>query len=96
VESYAFFQMLSKNVATSVAAFLFVVGCVTATYTGRGQLMLVSESNEIESGEEAYRHIMRDSVLVDNSDALRIVRKVGEENCAGGEQAGIQMGIPGY
>ena len=40
--------------------------------------MLVSESNEIESGEEAYRHIMRDSVLTDNSDALHMVRKVGE------------------
>jgi hypothetical protein len=25
--------------------------------------MLVSELNEIESGEEAYRHIVRDSVL---------------------------------
>jgi metalloendopeptidase OMA1, mitochondrial len=36
--------------------------------------MLVSESNEIE----AYRHIMRDSVLTDNSDALHMVRKVGE------------------
>ena len=70
--------MLSKNIAASVAALLFVVGCVTAPYTGRGQLMLVSESNEIESGEEAYREIMRDSVLADNSDALRIVRKVGE------------------
>jgi predicted Zn-dependent protease len=40
--------------------------------------MLVSESSEMESGEEAYRHIMRDSVLADNSDALRIVRKLGE------------------
>lgn len=40
--------------------------------------MLVSESSEMESGEGAYRHIMRDSVLADNPDALRIVRKVGE------------------
>lgn len=40
--------------------------------------MLVSESNEIESGDEAYRLILRDSVVTDNSDALRIVRKVGE------------------
>lgn len=70
--------MLSKNVAASAAAALLVVSCVTAPYTGRGQLMLVSESNEIESGEEAYRHIMRDSVLTDNSDALHMVRKVGE------------------
>ena len=54
--------MLSKNVAASVAALLFVVGCVTAPYTGRGQLMLVFESNEIESGGRGLRHIMRDSV----------------------------------
>jgi metalloendopeptidase OMA1, mitochondrial len=40
--------------------------------------MLVSESNEIESGEQAYRLILRDSVLADNSDALRVVRKVGQ------------------
>lgn len=40
--------------------------------------MLVSESNEIESGEQAYQLILRDSVLAESSDALRIVRKVGE------------------
>jgi metalloendopeptidase OMA1, mitochondrial len=40
--------------------------------------MLVSESNEMESGTLAYREIMRDSVLSDNSEALRLVRKVGE------------------
>ena len=72
------FPMLGRNVAAAVAALLWVAGCVTAPYTGRGQLMLVSESNEMESGEDAYRHIMRDSVLADNPDALRIVRKVGE------------------
>ena len=40
--------------------------------------MLVPESNEIASGEQAYRQISRDSVLTDNSQALRIVRRVGE------------------
>ncbi len=40
--------------------------------------MLVSESNEITSGEQAYDQIMRDSVLSDNSEALRILRRVGE------------------
>jgi hypothetical protein len=42
--------MLNKNVAASVAAALLLVGCVAAPYTG--QLMLVSESNEMESREE--------------------------------------------
>ena len=40
--------------------------------------MLVSEGDEIGAGEQAYRHILRDSVLSDNSEALRLVRKVGE------------------
>ena len=40
--------------------------------------MLVSESQEISMGEEAYRHELRSSVLSNNPEALRIVRKVGE------------------
>jgi predicted Zn-dependent protease len=40
--------------------------------------MLVSESQEVASGEQAYRHILRDSVLSEESEALRIVRRVGE------------------
>jgi predicted Zn-dependent protease len=70
--------MLGKNFTACLAVFLLLASCVTAPYTGRSQLMLVSESNEIESGEQAYRLILRDSVLADDSNALRIVRKVGE------------------
>ncbi|HEV8343279.1 MAG TPA: M48 family metallopeptidase [Candidatus Binatia bacterium] len=55
-----------------------LLSCTTAPYTGRGQLMLVSEGQEVGLGEEAYRHILRDSVVSDNPEALRIVRKVGE------------------
>ena len=53
-------------------------GCVTAPYTERSQLMLVSESQEVGLGAEAYRQTLRDSVVSDNAEALRIVRKVGE------------------
>jgi predicted Zn-dependent protease len=69
---------MSNGVFAVCTAFLFLVGCATAPYTGRSQLMLVPESNEIGSGEQAYRYIMRDSVLSDNAEALRIVRRVGE------------------
>jgi predicted Zn-dependent protease len=72
------FVMTSKSVAALCTTLVFLAGCVTAPYTGRGQLMLVSESSEMESGTLAYREIMRDSVLSDNSEALRLVRKVGE------------------
>jgi predicted Zn-dependent protease len=57
---------------------LILLGCATAPYTGRSQFLLVSEGQETGLGEDAYRHILRDSVLADNAEAERIVRKVGE------------------
>jgi hypothetical protein len=39
--------------------------------------MLVSRAKRAASGEQAYRHILRDSVLSEDSEALRIVRRVG-------------------
>jgi len=59
-------------------ALLIFAGCATAPYTGRSQFLLVSEGRETGLGEDAYRHILRDSVLSDNAEAERIVRKVGE------------------
>ena len=67
-----------KRIFLSLGALVFAAGCVSAPYTGRSQLMLVSESQEVASGEQAYRHILRDSVLSEESEALRIVRRVGE------------------
>lgn len=40
--------------------------------------MLVSEGQEMSLGDDAYRHILRDSVVTHEADAERIVRKVGE------------------
>ena len=71
--------MIVRN-SLPLALFLsLLIGCTAAPFTGRSQLMLVSEEKEVGLGEEAYRHIMRDSVLSDDSEALRIVRKVGQK-----------------
>ena len=40
--------------------------------------MFVSESQEVSMGEEAYRHELRNSVLLRDYEAERLVRKVGE------------------
>lgn len=67
--------------AHSLFSALFVIllaACTTAPYTGRSQLMFVSESQETSMGEEAYRHELRNSVLLRDYEAERIVRKVGE------------------
>ncbi len=69
---------MSRKFGAWVTVLLLVAACSTAPYTGRRQLMLVPESNEIASGEQAYQQITRDSVLTNNSEALLIVRRVGE------------------
>jgi predicted Zn-dependent protease len=60
------------------ALVFFGAGCASAPYTGRHQVILVSEGQEASLGEEAYRHSLRDSVVTRAHDAERIVRKVGE------------------
>jgi predicted Zn-dependent protease len=43
---------------------------------------LVSEGQETALGDDAYKHVLRDSVISHSSDAERIVRKVGERIAA--------------
>jgi predicted Zn-dependent protease len=76
--------MKQTNEILTVVGLLIWLGCAEAPYTGRQQLMLVSESQEAALGEEAYRQILRGSVVlpegaaVKDSEASRIVRRVGE------------------
>ena len=71
-----------KKIVSLILALLFIAGCASAPYTGRRQLMLVSESDEVASGQQAYRQILRDSVSSVDPEALRIVRTVGERIAA--------------
>ena len=73
------FIIMVKSHSLLPALFLaLLVACTTAPYTGRSQLMFLSEGQEVGLGEEAYRHTLRDSVLTNHPEALRIVRKIGE------------------
>lgn len=63
---------------TFFTAILFFAACASAPYTGRSQVILVSEGQELALGDDAYRHILRDSVVTRDAEAERIVRKVGE------------------
>ena len=58
---------------------MFLEACATAPITGRSQFVIVSEEEEVSLGEEAYRQILRESVISRNPDALRIVREVGRK-----------------
>jgi predicted Zn-dependent protease len=67
-----------KKILTLVLAHTLIAGCATAPYTGRSQVILVSEGQEAALGDDAYRQSLRDSVITHDAEAERIVRKVGE------------------
>jgi metalloendopeptidase OMA1, mitochondrial len=71
-----------QTIVALILIFLFIASCVSAPYTGRSQLMLVSETDEVASGQLAYRQILRDSVSTSDQEALRMVRAVGERIAA--------------
>lgn len=71
-----------RKISTSILLAVGIFGCATAPYTGRSQVMLVSAGQETALGEDAYRHSLRDSVVMRDADTERIVRKVGERIAA--------------
>jgi predicted Zn-dependent protease len=71
-----------KRTISFLVALCFFAGCSTAPYTGRSQVILVSEGQEASLGDDAYRHVLRDSVVARSPEAERIVRKVGERIAA--------------
>jgi predicted Zn-dependent protease len=70
---------MMRNIQIFTLALFFLFGCTTVPITGRRQLMFSSESTEISQGEQAYRAILRQSVISHNPEAKRVVRKVGEK-----------------
>jgi predicted Zn-dependent protease len=70
--------MKKRRLLSLMLVPFFFYGCAAAPYTGRSQLMLVSEGQEVGLGQDAYREILRQNVLSDDREALRIVRKVGD------------------
>lgn len=71
-----------KRLVFLVLLGLVVWSCASAPYTGRRQVILVSEGQEVSLGDDAYKHALRDSVISHNPDAERLVRKVGERIAA--------------
>jgi Zn-dependent protease with chaperone function len=71
-----------KKIIALLLIVLFFSGCSAAPYTGRSQVILVSEGQEASLGDDAYRHVLRDSVVTRSPEAESIVRKVGERIAA--------------
>lgn len=61
---------------------LIVIACQTVQQTGRSQFIVVSESQEIQLGEDAYKETLNKSRLSTRSDWQAQLRRVGQRIAA--------------
>jgi metalloendopeptidase OMA1, mitochondrial len=70
-----------KKIIIAIPAFILVIGlicsCVTAPYTGRRQILLISEGEEMTLGETAYRDVLKKEKISKDPKANELVKRVG-------------------
>jgi predicted Zn-dependent protease len=54
-----------------------IVACATAPYTKRSQLILVSESEEMQLGADAYKEVLQKEPISHDAQAIGVVGDVG-------------------
>jgi metalloendopeptidase OMA1, mitochondrial len=73
--------MRQKHLATIVCACL-IVACQTVEQTGRSQFIIVSESQELQLGDQAYQETLKKNRLSTRSDWQAQLRRVGQRIAA--------------
>src|SRR2546425_4453750 len=68
---------LAAPVTIVLAALVAMVSCATVPLTGRHQLLLLSEGQEVQMGLDAYREVLKKSKLSTDPAATEQVRRVG-------------------
>ncbi|MEW6324681.1 MAG: M48 family metallopeptidase [Nitrospirota bacterium] len=61
---------------------LLLIACQSVPITGRSQLVLLSEEEELELGAQAYRQTLKKSTLSRDEEKLALVRRVGQRIAA--------------
>ena len=58
---------------------IFVLACATVPYTKRKQFNLLSRSQELQLGEQAYRDVLRKTRKSSNEEWSQMVKEVGSD-----------------
>ena len=82
------FSILILGIMTAVIGYS-LYGCYTNPATGKEQLSLISESQEIQMGREADRAIVAQLGLYPDSSWQRYVRRLGDSLAAVSERPGL-------
>lgn len=74
-------QNLSR-IALLACVCLIAVACASAPYTGRNQIILMSESEEVQQGFEYSQQIMAEEKIEEGTARARRVEKIGRDIAA--------------
>jgi predicted Zn-dependent protease len=69
---------MKKAFLLAVCFTLVFVACATVEYTDRSRLLLVSEREEEELGEDAFQQVLAESDLSTDVDKVDMLNRVGE------------------
>ncbi|HVN72037.1 MAG TPA: M48 family metallopeptidase, partial [Desulfomonilia bacterium] len=85
---------------TYVKIFIFILiltlglislySCATAPYTGRQQILLISEGEEMSLGENAYRDVLKKEKISQDPKANNLVKRVGTRVAAVANKPGYR------
>ncbi len=75
-----------RAVCALLLALLFVYGCASAPYTERRQLMLISESDEVNVGQALFEKVKEDGTVSSDARDNAQLAKVGKRIAAAAEK----------
>lgn len=74
--------MRYRRLLLSAASTLIIAACATVPYTQRSQLVLLSESDEMKLGADAYQEVLAKEKVVRDPAVVALVTGVGERIAA--------------
>ncbi len=78
-----------RVILTMTATVMMITACATNPVTGRRELSLVSESQEVQMGREASQNDLKRVGEVPSADAIAMVRRIGQSMAAKSERPSL-------
>ena len=81
---------MHQPILGAIAATLLIVGCQTVQQTGRSQFIIVSDAQELQLGQDAYKETLQKSHISTRSDWQAQLRRVGQRIAAAADKPEFQ------
>jgi len=82
VNHASLFKRINSTVALGLLSAMLWTGCTTVPETGRSQLNLLSQTEEMQLGLQSFDQMKKDVPISKNAEAKALVEKVGKKIAA--------------